>query len=219
VAITFCATLVNTSFDIDGRADGCSLSATTGCCSFDRRLLLASCIISSDAPHTYNRRVPPSANPLPNQLPPERILALDVGNRRIGVAISDELGITAQPLPTLSRRSQRVDIETIAAIAKQHDVRQIVVGLPVRMGGEDSAQTKRTREFAEELRIALSLPVHLADERLTSWEANQMLDSEKLTRIERKGKVDKIAAVLILESYLQQKAGPTLLPPDEADEM
>jgi putative holliday junction resolvase len=146
-------------------------------------------------------------------------LALDVGNRRIGVAISDELGITAQPLPTLSRRSQRVDIETIAVIAKQHDVRQIVVGLPVRMGGEDSAQTKRTREFAEELRIALSLPVHLADERLTSWEANQMLDSEKLTRIERKGKVDKIAAVLILESYLQQKAGPTLLPPDEADEM
>ena len=143
------------------------------------------------------------------------MLALDVGNRRIGLAISDALGLTAQPLQTLARHSKRADLEALTAIAKQHDVQQLVIGLPLRMGGEDSAQTNRVRQFAGEVSAALALPVHFVDERLTSWEAHQMLDQSKLDRLERKGKVDAVAAVLILQAYLRQRSGPALLPPDE----
>lgn len=149
---------------------------------------------------------PPQAN--------KRVLALDVGNRRIGLAVSDPLGITAQPLPTLLRKSKRADMNALRELVAENGVQEIVIGLPLRMGGEDSAQTERVRKFAEELGSTLHLPIHFLDERLTSWEAHQMLDASKFDRLQRKGKVDQIAAVLILQAYLQKHTGPPLLPPD-----
>jgi putative Holliday junction resolvase len=136
-----------------------------------------------------------------------RILALDVGSRRIGLAVTNELG-TAQGLPTLERTSRRRDIEILGKIARKHGVAAIVVGRPLHMSGDQSPQADKAETFAELLREKLKLPVHLVDERLTSWQANEILDEQGLSRIERKGKVDQIAAVLILESYLSQQKGP-----------
>jgi putative Holliday junction resolvase len=134
-----------------------------------------------------------------------RILALDVGNRRIGLAVTDELGITAQGLRTLERTSKRRDLETLRKIARKYDVAEIVVGRPVHMSGDLSPQSEKVEKFARELEEVLELPIHFYDERLTSWEANEMLDREGLSREERKGKVDQIAATLILQGYLQSK--------------
>jgi len=135
----------------------------------------------------------------------ERVLALDVGTRRIGLAVSDALGITAQGLPTLTRGSRREDLEHLEAVIKKNDVRILVVGRPVRLGGEASAQTQKVEKFAEVLKEHFKLPIHFADERLTSWEAHQLLDQEKLSRHERKGKVDRIAACLVLQSFLDSR--------------
>ena len=134
-----------------------------------------------------------------------RVLALDVGNRRIGLAVTDELGVTAQGLRTLVRTSQRRDLETLRKIARKYKVTEIVMGRPVHMSGEASAQSEKVERFARELGEALELPIHFCDERLTSWEAHELLDREGLSREEKKGKVDQIAATLILQGYLQSK--------------
>jgi putative Holliday junction resolvase len=135
-----------------------------------------------------------------------RILALDVGSRRIGLAVTNELGMP-QGLPTLERTSRRHDLEVLSKIARKHSVTEIVVGRPVHMSGDESQQSGKVEVFAELLRQRLKLPIHLVDERLTSWQANEILDEQGLSRSERKGKVDQIAAVLILESYLSQEKG------------
>jgi putative Holliday junction resolvase len=134
---------------------------------------------------------------------PNRILALDVGNRRIGLAVTDELGITAQGLRTLERTSKRRDLETLNKIARKYEVGEIVVGRPVHMSGGASSQSDKVEKFARELGEALHLPIYFYDERLTSWEAHELLDREGLSREEKKGKVDQIAATLILQGYLQ----------------
>ena len=134
---------------------------------------------------------------------PRKILALDVGNRRIGLAVSTELG-SAQGLPTLERSSRRRDLEILGKIARKHKVTELVMGKPLHMSGDQSSQADRVEAFARLVQEKLKLPVHFVDERLTSWQANQLLDEQKLSRIERKGKVDEIAAVLILEAYLSQ---------------
>jgi len=134
-----------------------------------------------------------------------RILALDVGTKRIGMAVTDPLGITAQGLATLQRTSRNKDLELIKSVVEEYSVGEIVIGLPIRLGGEDSAQTARVKKFADFIKASLKTPIHLHDERLTSWEANQLLDQEKLTRQERKGKVDRIAACLILQSFLDSR--------------
>jgi putative holliday junction resolvase len=133
---------------------------------------------------------------------PRKILALDVGNRRIGLALSTELG-TAQGLPTLERTSRRRDLEVLAKIARKHAVTDIVVGKPLHMSGDQSAQADKVEAFAHLLQGKLKLPIHFVDERLTSWQANQILDEQNLSPAERKGKVDEIAAVLILETFLE----------------
>jgi putative Holliday junction resolvase len=135
-----------------------------------------------------------------------RILALDVGNRRIGMAVTDELGITAQGLRTLERTSKRRDLETLQKIVRKYDVGEVVVGRPVHMSGDKSAQSEKVEKFAGQLGEALEIPIHFYDERLTSWEAHELLDREGLSRQEKKGKVDQIAATLILEGYLAVKA-------------
>jgi putative Holliday junction resolvase len=142
--------------------------------------------------------------------PRGRVLALDVGSKRIGMAVSDELRLLARGLETLQRKSKRADLERIWEIAKKLEVAEIVVGHPLRIGGESSAQTEKVIAFAEELRAQCGLPVRLWDERLTSVEAEALLDQEKRTvqrhiADRRSGAVDRIAAVLILQGYLDQK--------------
>src|SRR5271166_357292 len=97
-----------------------------------------------------------------------RIMAIDYGARRIGLAVTDELGMTAQGLPTLHRTNKRNDFDQLRRTIKQHAIGEIVVGLPLRMSGETGTQSEKVEEFAEELRKRFKLPVHLFDERLTS---------------------------------------------------
>ena len=140
------------------------------------------------------------------ELPVGRILGLDVGSRRIGVAVSDPLGITAQGLETLERRNKRYDFEFLQRVIQEYDVREIVVGLPLRMSGAEGTQSEKMQGFAEDLRKRFRLPVHLWDERLTSAEANRLLRETDLS-IEKRGKaVDRMAAVLILQGWMEQRA-------------
>ena len=137
-----------------------------------------------------------------------RILALDVGSKRIGVAISDPLGITAQGLETIQRQNKRRDWEALNAVLKTYDVSEIVVGLPLRLSGAEGTQSEKMRVFAQELQAKSGLPVHLWDERWTSTEANRLLRETNLS-IEKRGKaVDRMAAVLILQSWLQSRSSP-----------
>lgn len=140
------------------------------------------------------------------ELPVGRILGLDVGSRRIGVAVSDPLGITAQGLETLQRRNKRYDLGYLQRVIQEYDVREIVVGLPLRMSGAEGIQSDKMQTFAEELRKRFRLPVHLWDERLTSAEANRLLRETDLS-IEKRGKaVDRMAAVLILQGWMEGHA-------------
>ncbi len=136
---------------------------------------------------------------------PRRILALDVGSRRIGLAVSDPLGITAQGLETLHRKNKRTDFEQLQRVIQQFDVREIVVGLPLRMSGDPSVQSQRMIVFAEDLQRRFDLPVHLWDERLTSVEANRVLREAELSIQKRRQAVDRLAAVLILQSFLEAR--------------
>lgn len=140
-------------------------------------------------------------------LPVGRVLGLDVGSRRIGVAVSDPLGITAQGLDTLQRTTKRHDFEHLQRVIQEFDVREIVVGLPLRMSGAEGIQSDKMQVFAEELRKRFRLPVHLWDERLTSVEANRLLREADLS-IEKRGKaVDRMAAILILQGWMEHRAG------------
>jgi putative holliday junction resolvase len=131
-----------------------------------------------------------------------RVMGLDVGSRRIGVAVSDPLGITAQGLETLQRTTKRRDFEHLQRVIQEYDVRKIVVGLPLRMSGEEGIQSDKMQVFAEEVRKRFRLPVHLWDERLTSVEANRLLRETDLS-IEKRGKaVDRMAAILILQGWM-----------------
>ena len=139
-------------------------------------------------------------------IPTRRILALDLGSRRIGLAISDKLGITAQPLPTLNRKNQKTDRAALLRLVKKHEVGEIVIGLPLMMSGDMGTKANEASAFAEELREATGLPVHLVDERLTSAAAHRLLDESGLTREQRKGKVDAMAAVMILQTFLESES-------------
>jgi putative holliday junction resolvase len=138
--------------------------------------------------------------------PTSRVMGLDVGARRIGIAVSDPLGITAQGLETLQRRNKRTDLAALERVIREYAVREIVVGLPLRMSGAEGTQSDKMQVFAEELRKRFRLPVHLWDERLTSAEANRLLRETELS-IEKRGKaVDRMAAILILQGWMQSRA-------------
>lgn len=135
----------------------------------------------------------------------KRVLGLDVGSKRIGIAISDPLGITAQGLETLQRRNKRLDYEALARLVREREVAEIVVGFPLRMSGEEGIQAEKMHRFAEELRKKVGVPVHLWDERLTSAEANRLLRETDMS-IQRRGQVvDQMAAVLILQSWMESR--------------
>ncbi|MBZ5652585.1 MAG: Holliday junction resolvase RuvX [Acidobacteriia bacterium] len=134
-------------------------------------------------------------------------MGLDVGSRRIGLAISDPLGITAQGLNTLQRQNKRSDFAQLEQVIRDYQVAEIVIGLPLRMTGAEGMQAEKMQSFAEKIRRRFRLPVHLWDERLSSAQANRLLRETDMS-IKRRGQVvDQMAAVLILQSWMDARAG------------
>jgi len=148
--------------------------------------------------------------PIPLPSLPARIVAFDVGDRRIGVAVSDPLG-NAQPLLTIYRKTPRADLKSIGRILRKHEVAEAVVGNPLNMSGEVGPRARKAQEFAQQLRAEFGISVHLVDERLTTWEAHQLLNesgSSRRTAADRQKRsriIDQVAAVLILQSFLDAR--------------
>jgi len=134
--------------------------------------------------------------------PTGRILALDLGKKRIGLAISDPLGITAQGLPNLNRTNKRADFAELERLIEDREVRMILMGNPINMRGSEGRQSGWVREFAQELEQRTKLPVKLWDERLTSVEAGRVLRESGISIEKRAAAVDKLSAVILLQSYL-----------------
>ncbi len=135
-----------------------------------------------------------------------RVLALDLGTRRIGLAVSDELRITAQGLPTLIRQNWRADLDELARIVAERDVDRFLLGDPRRMNGEAGRQSDWVREFAARLENRFPLPVEFWDERLTSREAERTLRGSGVANQDRKSAIDRLSAVILLQSYLDSRA-------------
>lgn len=136
---------------------------------------------------------------------PRRILGLDVGSKTIGLAVSDPLGITAQGLETIRRKNKRTDFEQLEKVIRKYQVAEMVVGYPLRMSGAEGTQAEKMRRFADVLRQRFQLPLHLWDERLTSAQANRILRETDMS-IKRRGEVvDRMAAVLILQSWMDAR--------------
>jgi len=136
-----------------------------------------------------------------------RILALDLGKKRIGLAMSDPLGITAQGLPTLERTNIREDLAALERLIVEHDVTLILMGHPLHMSGNEGRQAAYTREFAERLGKHTGLEIRFWDERLTTVEAERVLRSSGISIEKRARAVDRLAAVILLGSYLDSGAG------------
>lgn len=134
-----------------------------------------------------------------------RILGLDVGSKRIGMALSDELLLTAQGLQSLERKDPETDLKAIADLVRTNDVVEIVVGLPLNMNASESSQTKDVREFIVDLTGVVTVPVKAWDERLTSRQAERAMLEADLSRAKRRRLSDKVAAQLILQSYLDAR--------------
>jgi putative Holliday junction resolvase len=168
-------------------------------------------------------------------VPHPRTLALDVGDRRIGLAITDPLGLTAQPLFTLHRTTLRADLKSIARFIRQHQVEVLLVGNPLHADGSPSPQAAKAQAFAQALKDAHpTLAHHLLDERLTTHDAHALLNlsqaasghtprstgratsRDRQRRLDRTAIIDQVAATLLLESFLSATS-PTLLPDPEAD--
>jgi len=131
-----------------------------------------------------------------------RILALDLGKKRIGLAISDPLGITAQGLPNLARANKRADLAALEQLIRERQAGLILMGNPINMRGDEGRQSGWVREFAQALEKRTGLPVKLWDERLTSVEAGRVLRSSGISIQKRAAAVDRLSAVILLQSYL-----------------
>ena len=134
-----------------------------------------------------------------------RVMALDVGDKTIGVAISDALLLTAQARPTIRRRDLKSDLDGLRLLAAENEVHRIVVGQPLHMNGKESPQSQKVARFAAELQRVLNLPVVFWDERLTTFAAEQHLEEMGLKWRQRREQVDKIAAMIILQDYLDSR--------------
>jgi putative Holliday junction resolvase len=133
-----------------------------------------------------------------------RIMSMDIGSRTIGVAISDELGMTAQGLKTIKRRSMEEDLKEISIIIAQFKIDRIVVGLPKNMDGTIGKQAESVLQWIKAAQEKINIPVETWDERLSTVEASKILLEADLSRKKRKGVIDKLAAVIILQGYLNQ---------------
>ncbi len=131
-----------------------------------------------------------------------RILALDLGKKRIGLAISDPLGVTAQGLPNIVRTNKRTDLDALARLAAEREVRLFLMGNPLNMSGREGRQSEWVKEFAEALERRTNLPVKLWDERLTTVEASRVLRESGISIEKRAAAVDRLSAVILLQSYL-----------------
>ena len=137
-----------------------------------------------------------------------RIIGLDVGDRRIGVAISDPLGITAAGLEAIERKSLREDIRAVAEMARRHGAVEIVIGLPKNMDGSMSDQALKVQDFARKLTRVTGLPVIYEDERLTTISAIRTLTIQGVKTGERKDLVDRQSAAIILQKFLDRREPP-----------
>jgi putative Holliday junction resolvase len=135
-------------------------------------------------------------------LPKGRVLGLDYGSRRIGVAVSDPLGFTAQPLPPIIRSGDRKDIEDIGRLAAELEISSVVLGLPLLMNGEEGPTAVRTRKFGALIDASLNIPVVMWDERLTTVQAERHLVESNLRRERRKELRDSLSAMFLLQSIL-----------------
>lgn len=134
---------------------------------------------------------------------PARILAIDYGRRRIGLAISDKLGVIAQPLATIERKNRRADLQRLRELTRKHEIGTILVGYPVHMSGKSSEMAEEAGRFAARIREELNLPVELRDERLTSWEAEQMAEELGFGKT---ASLDSLSAAILLREYLNEAA-------------
>ena len=134
-----------------------------------------------------------------------RVIAIDLGTRRIGVAATDALGIAAMPHSTIVRHGGQRDLDAIAAVVREFDAERVVLGLPLSPEGEVGRAAKSAQTFAERLRAALSVPVELIDESFSTVEANEVLLAADLSRARRKQVVDRVAAAVILRRWLDAK--------------
>ena len=131
-----------------------------------------------------------------------RILAIDYGRKRIGLALSDEMGLTAQPLITLVRANRQADLRRLREICRKYSVRYIIVGYPLHMTGEAGEMAGEASKFAERVEKHLGIPAELVDERLTTWEAKQIISMPKTSR-KAPGSLDPVAAAILLRDYLR----------------
>lgn len=134
-----------------------------------------------------------------------RILGLDVGDKTIGVAVSDQLGWTAQGVEVIRRKNRSADLASLQRIVSEYNIEEIVVGLPKNMNGTIGERGELSMAFAEQLSKQFDIPVHLWDERLTTVAANRTLLEADLSRKKRRQVIDQIAAVLILQGYIDHK--------------
>jgi putative Holliday junction resolvase len=134
-----------------------------------------------------------------------RVLGLDVGDRRIGVAVSDSLGLTAQRVTVLERRGPSRDVEAVQALVERYGASAVVVGLPLTMRGERGVQAEKVSAFSEALRRSLAVPIELVDERLTTVQGARALRETGASRRTRKAVIDQVAAQLILQDFLDRQ--------------
>lgn len=135
-----------------------------------------------------------------------RILGLDYGSKTVGVAMTDALGMTVQPYKTIQRDREsklRQTLSEIAEIVEQYQIEKIVMGLPLNMDDTEGDRAAKTRNFAEKLKLRVAVPIEFTDERLTTMEAEEILDQSGIPRSEQKKVIDQVAAQLILEQYLR----------------
>jgi len=131
-----------------------------------------------------------------------RVLAIDLGTKRIGTAISDALGISVRPVETIKRSSGESDIARLKTLVEELEAEAVVVGLPLRMDGSEGDAARSAKRFAERLQGRLAVSVFTHDERLTSYEAEQIMAERGLSRSERRAQSDTLAAIIILRDYL-----------------
>ena len=134
------------------------------------------------------------------------LLGLDVGDVRIGVAVSDVLGSGAHPLCTLTRTNRQRDIIAIGDLVSIHEVERIVIGLPVSLDGTIGTQAEKVQKFGARLSEGLDVPVEFLDERFTTAEAEDILDTLEMNPKERKKIIDQVSAVIILDEYLRENS-------------
>lgn len=138
-----------------------------------------------------------------------RVMGLDVGKVRVGVALSDPLGYTAQPLLTLWRKNRSDDLRSLLRLIRKHEVVEIVVGNPLHLSGDVSPWAAKVQEFADEIRKRAGLPVHLWDERLSTRAAHEILNEAGHDRRDRKYVIDQVAAVVILSGWMEAREQST----------